>query len=341
MSPSATPPGSAPDRPDDPATGPRCTDDARASGEPLAGTAPRALGWMLIEVSGSWGHHALTESGLDPAVGAELARRVADLDVKVVLIRRPGRHVRAAGHHRVILAHTGAQPWLRTTTVPRDTDLLDLDPALTLQPRPPATTDPTDPLDPEAGGPIGFEPLAGPLWLVCTHARRDRCCASYGRPVADTLAALHPDTTWEVSHIGGHRFAANLLTLPTGLTFGGLDVTTAATVVAALETGSIDLTALRGRTGASREAQAAEIAARHHLGVAALDIEVQVTGPHDPPDAADDGGPAGSWRVRLGDHHLDVEVARAPLGRPRQLSCDAGAPEDPAGIVVRGVSERH
>ena len=55
---------------------------------------------------------------------------------------------------------------------------------------------------------------------VCTHGRHDACCAERGRPVAAALAAAHPEQTWEVSHIGGDRFAANVLVLPDGLYYG-------------------------------------------------------------------------------------------------------------------------
>src|SRR4029453_5830608 len=53
--------------------------------------------------------------------------------------------------------------------------------------------------------------------------RHGACCAERGRPVAAALAQAHPEETWEVSHIGGDRFAGNLLVLPNGLYYGRLD----------------------------------------------------------------------------------------------------------------------
>ena len=58
--------------------------------------------------------------------------------------------------------------------------------------------------------------LDGPLFGVCTHGRHDACCAERGRPVAAALTASHPDETWEISHMGGDRFAANMVVLPGG-----------------------------------------------------------------------------------------------------------------------------
>ena len=74
-----------------------------------------------------------------------------------------------------------------------------------------------------AGRSPGLTPHAGPGLRVCTHGRHDTCCAERGRPVAAALAAAHPELTWEVSHIGGDRFAANALVLPHGLYYGRLD----------------------------------------------------------------------------------------------------------------------
>ena len=47
-----------------------------------------------------------------------------------------------------------------------------------------------------------------PMLLVCTHGVHDTCCAVRGRPVAAALARRWPEATWECSHVGGDRFAA-------------------------------------------------------------------------------------------------------------------------------------
>ena len=67
----------------------------------------------------------------------------------------------------------------------------------------------------------------GPLFGVCTHGRHDACCAERGRPVAAALTASHPAETWEISHMGGDRFAANMVVLPEGLYYGRMDPGTA------------------------------------------------------------------------------------------------------------------
>lgn len=77
-------------------------------------------------------------------------------------------------------------------------------------------------------------PLAGRHGFICTHGRRDRCCGRYGYPfyrqakaLAKTLNHAHPSFgsgvhIWQVSHIGGHRFAPTLIDLPEGRYYGAL-----------------------------------------------------------------------------------------------------------------------
>src|SRR5262249_51245535 len=65
------------------------------------------------------------------------------------------------------------------------------------------------------------EPLEHPLLLVCTHGKHDRCCARLGRVLYDALREqVEDDWVWQCSHVGGDRFAGNLVCLPQGLYFG-------------------------------------------------------------------------------------------------------------------------
>jgi hypothetical protein len=103
------------------------------------------------------------------------------------------------------------------------------------------------------------------LALVCTNGKRDQCCALRGRPVAAALAEAGWDT-WECSHLGGHRFAATLLVLPTGDMFGWLDAASAIDVLRRFDAGQLDLSHHRGRAGQPAHVQAALHAAAVRLG---------------------------------------------------------------------------
>ncbi len=166
------------------------------------GTAGRASFWIALEQNGSWGRDALVESGLDPAIGAALTQAASAAGGKIVLIRRPGRHAEQTTPHRVAYVAGGlaTTPWLRRAQVADPAELLDLPWRELADGRP---------LDRP-----GFEASA-PVLLVCTNAKRDRCCALRGRPMLTELAAQGRDV-WECTHTGGHRFAPTGVVLPFG-----------------------------------------------------------------------------------------------------------------------------
>jgi hypothetical protein len=107
-------------------------------------------------------------------------------------------------------------------------------------------------------------------YLVCTNGARDPCCAIRGPAVAHVLERARPGQVYECSHLGGHRFAANVLVLPDGLCFGRLDARSAPALADELDAGMLPLDHLRGRTAFEPEQQAAEILVRRELGLAGL-----------------------------------------------------------------------
>jgi hypothetical protein len=192
---------------------------------------------------------ALRDARMPEGIGPELRARAAATRTKVLLIRRPAGASKGAGGIRVFAAYAHhAEPWLETTVLDDLVQVHDLDLEALASGRSP-----------------GLTPHADPVLAVCTHGRHDTCCAERGRPVAAGLAELFPEGTWEVSHIGGDRFAGNLLVLPHGLYFGRLEPDTARGVARLLAAGELDLDHLRGRSGLATSLQAAEAALRRHV----------------------------------------------------------------------------
>lgn len=214
----------------------------------MLGTAFPAARVLLVEQSGPWGRAGLRESHFDPAVAAALEARAEQQHVRVLAIRRPGRTPAGAVRQWIYADTRDGRQLVRHGEYVDDADLLDL------------------PLDGSAG-----EPGTGPLYLVCAHSRHDTCCALRGRPVAAALAALRPGRAWECSHLGGERFAANVLLLPSGLMYGRVLPFAAAEFVAAAEAGEVVGALLRGRIGYVPVAQAALAFGYEHLGVRRAD----------------------------------------------------------------------
>jgi hypothetical protein len=231
----------------------RCADSARMRGEPLHATAVRYSRFLLLEVPGPWGDSALNGEHMDAGVAGRLAQAAKAADTHVLLIRRPGRHPSAptgTASRSMAWAFADTSPGVQRVLWGswRDpADLLDLD------------------LTAAIPGPAN---AAGPqrLALVCTNGKRDQCCALRGRPVAAAIAAATDWDTWECSHLGGHRFAATMMLLPTGDMFGRLGQESVIEAVQRFDAGQVMLSHYRGRAGQPFPVQAALHAAAVRLG---------------------------------------------------------------------------
>jgi hypothetical protein len=167
-----------------------------------------------------------------------------------------------------------------------------------------------------AGRSVGLEPEADPVLAVCTHGRHDACCAELGRPVALALASgPQGAAVWETSHVGGDRFAGNLVVLPRGLYYGGLDPQSAEAVAAATGRGEVLLEHLRGRSDLPMPAQAADVDVRRRLGLTGFD-EVHVV-------SARTTGDVTTVALEAAGEPLEVRVRRV-LGDEQVLTCRAG-----------------
>ena len=206
----------------------RCAELSLELDEPLAGTAPVAARWELVERAKPWGSdHGLVAEG-----------------AKVLLVKRLRDRVR--------------------------------------------------------------EVPGGRRYLVCTNGARDPCCAIRGPAVAQALERVRPGQVYECSHLGGHRFAANVLVLPDGLCFGRLDARSAPALADELDAGRLPLEHLRGRTAFEPEQQAAEILVRRELG---LDRTRR-------PDAS-----SRERRSRSRTAAASTAVARGEALEPHRVSC--------------------
>ncbi len=58
-----------------------------------------------------------------------------------------------------------------------------------------------------------------------------------------------PGQVWETTHVGGHRFAANLVILPHGLYYGPVGLEAATAAIGAYQRGAVALDRYRGRAG--------------------------------------------------------------------------------------------
>lgn len=283
-----------------------CASLARTLGDSLAGTAPVTTGWVVVEDPGPWGRDALDGGTLPPEVVTHLQQAMEGHPVRYQAVRRPERSFES--DHTVFLVHGGATPWARRLRLPAEA-LVELDPTVTLSPVPPD---------------VG-EPHHDPLVLVCTHGRRDACCAERGVHVARAVAGMEREATWETSHTGGHRFATNVILLPTGAVYGFMDEVMTLAALDAVRDGRLALDGYRGRAGWERHVQAAEVWVRQQEGWTGLhDVLIEETVRED--DVA-------LVRLRTPNEVMTIRVQRSDLAT-RPVSCGAQATTPDAWAVL-------
>ncbi|WP_167880421.1 sucrase ferredoxin [Nocardioides guangzhouensis] len=279
----------------------RCATASLGRADTLAGTASTVRAFLLLEHPGGWGRRVPRDARLPEGLGERLTASAAEAGVRVLLVRRHGR-TPLPGPRRVFAAYADpVTPWVETTEVEDPGRVLDLDLAAL-----------------GAGRSPGLLPHDGSLLCVCTHGRHDVCCAERGRPVATAVAAAHPQEAWEVSHIGGDRFAANLLVLPHGLYYGGLDPASAVAVTGGHLSGQVDLDHLRGRSGLAMPVQAAEVALRRRLEETREDA-VRFR------RQERDGATTRAW-FEVGAATYAVEVRTTHDDEPQRLTCGVDRP---------------
>lgn len=215
----------------------RCSLAALERGDVPVGTAVPARYWMLVGHPGPWPAKPIAAPGIVD-VRDDLEAALGRFGARLQLIRRHGRldgdQIEAEGLRQVFLVDVhrglvGRAHWERPE------DLVELAGRFDDLP----------------------DPTSEPLFLVCTHGRKDVCCAVEGRVVAAVLDDALPGAVWETTHLGGDRFAGNVVILPEGSMYGRLTGDTAPRVVLDHLDGRVDLDRWRGRCSWHPAAQAA------------------------------------------------------------------------------------
>lgn len=194
------------------------------------------------------------ESRIPERTALELRKRARAADARIVLIRRG---VRLAGARRQCYFAVTDPHLTRLSAIELDAvdDLLDVD------------------LSPLVDGHAidGASPREEALLLVCTHGRHDACCSIRGNQVSRVACAEPGLDAWECSHIGGDRFAANVVVFPHGIYYGRVAPDEVLRLADAYRRGSISLDHYRGRCCYTFPVQAAEYFARREAALSGTD----------------------------------------------------------------------
>jgi hypothetical protein len=256
-----------------------CSAASSECGEPLYGTVARIRKWLLLEYPSAWRRDAIAESRLLPDEVKHYVRATAD---RTLLIRR--EHTRRGALHAFrIDSETGA---MVRSTIDDYTDLL-------------ANPQPT--------------PVTAPIFAVCTHGRHDKCCAKFGLPVFCAFRDHAGESAWQCSHVGGDRFAANVVVFPYGIYYGRVTPEEAAEVIRSTNAGEVWLERYRGRSIFPRIVQAAEYFERRESNTLTIGAFREFIAETVTP---------GVTRVRFSNGHcVDVEVSQS--AHLQRLTCSA------------------
>lgn len=265
----------------------RCSD---INVEPLPGTAKTGSGFVLFEYAGAWSRDVLDGGTFSPELTAQLKKNLKKSGMGLQLIRKPGREGRNVEKHNLFLVFS-KEAIIEHVVVDSPEAILDMDLS---QP-----------------GKNNAQRVDHPVLLICTHSKRDVCCALKGRPLA---AAVEPQFgplhVWEASHTKGHRFAPSMLLMPWNYSFGQLNEEETMQLFQSALDNKLFLPGNRGRGTFDARGQVAEIAVAEVFGGAIAPASLQV-------DVEEDSvlvtHPEGrSWNVEL--ERIEVEGVVSSCG---------------------------
>jgi len=251
-----------------------CCELSEEMNEPMIGTAVTTSVWFMLEYTRPWQAKATIDNELSSKVMSWLNDAAEKFDGRLQFIRQFRADadvltffigVNDETNPRLYEFHLGAYD-----------DLFELDVTAIV------------------AGDGRYQPhvVTGQRIFVCTNGKRDRSCAIYGAALYRALAEKTPASVWMTTHLGGHRFAATLLSLPDGVCYGRVKPENIKTWLQAVLRNELKLETMRGRTCYQPIAQIADVHLRQQTAQTRLDA-FTLTGT----EAMGDG----RWQVQFKD----------------------------------------
>lgn len=281
---------------------PFCAALMREGDDPIYGTATQVEVWFLLEYRAPWRRKATADNELPPPVQEHLDAYLASIpESRLLFIKQDDNQ---GDELRFYVIKTGEiAPLMWRFTLQTYDELLALDLAAMVE---------------------GVETYdrflrQDPLFLVCTNGMRDRCCAKYGWPIYEALREAQGEAVWQSTHIGGHRYAPNVLFLPHSVNYGLFSVEEAVAAAEAYLDGRLaNLAHYRGRTYYPPHVQAAGYFLRRDLAYETLTgLRLLAEEP-----AGED-----SWTVHFyvidADENHELVIKRHLTAEKRLVSCSS------------------
>lgn len=227
-----------------------CSQVSYKVGEQLFGTASKTNVWFLLEYSSRWGANAFKDSELSDEVKNYLSTHLKNIPYSRLQFIKNDHSTNSQNTFFFISISNEVQTILYRINLSSYSDLLSID-------IPGIVTGPS----------IESRNIyENNIFLVCTNGKRDPCCAKFGLKVFQKLSQIKSDSVWQCSHVGGHRFAANVILLPQGILYGRIHLDDVDNLITSTQKKQVLLENLRGFTYYDEFVQVADYFLRKESG---------------------------------------------------------------------------
>ena len=179
-----------------------CSAASRYHQESLAGTAANYKGFIMVEHASPFPENPV-KGFLDTSWLKKLQTIAVNRRYKLLLIRNSQSNYKTS---RIIYVDCILQKYFELVSPIADIHKIDLEYYVAHEDTVWDTT---------------------PFFVICTNGKKDKCCAKFGLPVFKFFENIHLPfcyTSWECTHLGGDRFAANAALMPYGIYYGRIGV---------------------------------------------------------------------------------------------------------------------
>ncbi len=231
-----------------------CKDSSSDAKEHLYGTVPKVDHWLLLEYPEHWEKDSLDKSTIPEEVKEELNKCLKSLgNSRLQLIQRELHKEGKINFYYI--NSTEFEPKTYHFQFDKYEELLELDLINLIE-----------------NGEINNSETDEKIAIVCTHGAHDTCCGKYGVPVYNELTKVEGISAWRTTHVGSHRFSANVVMLPEGIYYGRVSPENVAEIACIHLKGEIALNNFRGRCCFRQAAQVSDYFLRKQLGENGLQV---------------------------------------------------------------------
>lgn len=230
-----------------------CSRVSYQADEPQLATASRGTVWLLLEHPGPWGLEPPGDTPLPERAKQYLSQLLrTQPSSRLLLIKQEPRAAASIAFFVVVACEDAPRIYSFALASYEELPYIEVTALLKAPPAPDRARE-------------------RKIFLVCTDGKHDICCAKFGLPIYRAVRSLGGAAVWQTSHVGGDRFAANVVCFPHGVFYGHVEPQDIQPLMEDYGRGRVYLPKYRGRSCYSFVEQAAEHFVRVETKLTAID----------------------------------------------------------------------